>query len=666
MLTSSSILSNQPIIPNSFETLTDSSSPIASIGADIVQSLAISSPERDQDTDSASYSPSIETLIVQSPDGEADESRAVVPETQIQGVEDIDEDIWDACSPRRGGVDVSPGYGSDEDGSDFECSQPLFIFKQEEPLLMIQEEAPSHVGAGLWNLGNTCFINSVLQCFTHTVSLIESLRAYNDQESCYCNAGFCVMRALRYHIECALKPARYPISPYYFLDNINYISPEFQPYRQEDAHEFLQAFLDKLERCCVDRRSDYISSQDVNIVDQVFSGRLVSRLRCCNCDSVSERFEPTLGLSLEIEDVDDLGSALESFTRVEKLDEQLTCDNCKEKVSKEKQLLLDKLPLVATFHLKRFKNNGYYMEKVFKHVKIPLELDLQPYMNGGEESEVPIKYHLYALVEHLGLSLAYGHYSSYVRSAPKTWHHFDDSKVTRIDEDSVLSHDSYILFYAREGTPWFSNALEEMQPSPEASLLNSSSPTSVLNPTSDSGTSYENIEKSDKPFDSAHGVSNPHVKTEDNFGWISYNANEDVILSAGESSGEDSLMTELLYNSCTEKEVDSCIATERANTDDEFVPLLEIENQDSSPKKQEGSLENRDEDVETTETQEEEEEEEEEPASAQTLVASDVVETMESGFVSHGEMMKKLSPRRREMQQAIYKIASPPKKLKTS
>lgn len=43
--------------------------------------------------------------------------------------------------------------------------------------------------------------------------------------------------------------------------------------------------------------------------------------------------------------------------------------------------------------------------------------------------QVSTKYHLYALVEHFGYSLAYGHYSSYVRSAPKIWHQFDDVKV---------------------------------------------------------------------------------------------------------------------------------------------------------------------------------------------------------------------------------------------
>lgn len=96
-------------------------------------------------------------------------------------------------------------------------------------------------------------------------------------------------------------------------------------------------------------------------------------------------------LSLEIKDVDSLSSALESFTMVEKIEDpeaKFRCDNCKEEVSVEKQLMLDQAPSVATFHLKRFKTEGTSVEKIFNHVAFPLELDLQPYTIVNEKSNV--------------------------------------------------------------------------------------------------------------------------------------------------------------------------------------------------------------------------------------------------------------------------------------
>jgi len=153
----------------------------------------------------------------------------------------------------------------------------------------------------------------------------------------------------------------------------------------------------------------------------------------------------------------------------------------------------------------------------------------------------------------------------------------------------VLSQDSYILFYAREGTRWFSSVYEEMQPLVEASLLNSS-PKSVLDSSTNgeclSEISYENGDKASKPCDSA-GVSNQHVKTKEDFVSLS---NDDVFLSAESSSGEESPMGELLdpldpddsYSPCTEKESDSCLAIERATIRDDFFPLLLDQNQESS------------------------------------------------------------------------------------
>ncbi|KAH6816879.1 hypothetical protein C2S51_000482 [Perilla frutescens var. frutescens] len=334
------------------------------------------------------------------------------------------------------------------------------------PLSSLSKNADCAViGAGLENLGNTCFLNSVLQCFIHTVPLLQPIMSNGQFGHCSndCNKErFCLLCALRDLIMRSLV-SNTTVSPWDLVNNLTHISSNFQRYQQEDAHEFLQCFLDRLEGCHEPESKNCKSLQSDNIVQQVFGGRLVSNLKCCNCGHCSDTYEPSIDLSLEIDDADNLFTALHSFTKVEKIEDpetKFTCEKCNERVYVEKKLSFDQAPSVAVFHLKRFENDGSFVQKIDKHVAFPLDLDLQPYTGNGIYNYAELQYVLYAVVVHIGLRPTSGHYYCFIRLSSDMWCKFDDSNVELVHEDYVLSQEAYVLFYAKESTPWFSSFIE--------------------------------------------------------------------------------------------------------------------------------------------------------------------------------------------------------------
>ncbi|CAD6242895.1 unnamed protein product [Miscanthus lutarioriparius] len=333
------------------------------------------------------------------------------------------------------------------------------------PLSVSYRRQPKSVGAGLSNMGNTCFLNATLQCITHTVPLFLKLRSTDHFTPCsYNKDGFCSFCALKEHADESIRRSGSVIVPTKFRDSLRKLSSDFRPGQQEDAHEFLRYLLDNLHKCTLDPKSKGKGSSfdEESIVKEIFGGQLKSHLSCCECGHSSETFEPFLDLSLEINQVDHLVDALQSFTKVEQIgdsENKLTCESCNAQVCKNKQLTLHRAPDVIAFHLKRFTTLDNSVEKIDKCVAYPLEVDLKPF-HSNPDTAGELKYDLYGVVEHSGLP-NFGHYVCTIRSSPSTWYLMNDSNVDSITDSSALNQEAYILFYVRQGKfPWFSSLLE--------------------------------------------------------------------------------------------------------------------------------------------------------------------------------------------------------------
>ncbi|KAL0381666.1 UNVERIFIED_CONTAM: Ubiquitin carboxyl-terminal hydrolase 17 [Sesamum angustifolium] len=242
-----------------------------------------------------------------------------------------------------------------------------------------------------------------------------------------------------------------PFSPVGILSQIQKIGSHLSHGREEDAHDFLRNVVDRMQSIWLEEAG--VSGQwveDSTLLGLTFGGYLRSKIKCMKCSVRSEQCDRMMDLTVEINgDINTLEEALTQFTVSETLggDDKYKCSRCKSYQKAKKKLTILDAPNILTIVLKRFRSSN--LEKLDKLVQFPDILNLAPYMSGMGD-KYPI-YDLYAVVVHLTpMNAAYtGHYICYVKDFCGEWFRIDDSRVTHVDLETVLSTEAYILFYAR-------------------------------------------------------------------------------------------------------------------------------------------------------------------------------------------------------------------------
>ncbi|XP_031162148.1 ubiquitin carboxyl-terminal hydrolase 8 isoform X2 [Sander lucioperca] len=330
---------------------------------------------------------------------------------------------------------------------------------------------------GLRNMGNTCYMNSILQCLCNTPGMAE-----------YFNNNFYLEDINRQNIlghkgevaeefgviMKALWAGLYKcISPRDFKITIGKINDQFAGYDQQDSQELLLFLMDGLHEDLnkADNRKRYKEEENDHLDDQtaadlawskhkllnesiivaLFQGQFKSTVQCLTCHRKSRTFETFMYLSLPLASTSkcSLQDCLRLFSKEEKLTDnnKVFCRHCKAHRDSTKKLEIWKVPPILLVHLKRFSYEGRWKQKLQTSVDFSLDtLDLAQYVIGPKQSLK--RYSLFGVSNHYG-GLDGGHYTAYCKNAPKQrWYKFDDHEVTEISTSSVKSSAAYILFYS--------------------------------------------------------------------------------------------------------------------------------------------------------------------------------------------------------------------------
>ncbi|XP_066060871.1 ubiquitin carboxyl-terminal hydrolase 42-like [Chamaea fasciata] len=320
---------------------------------------------------------------------------------------------------------------------------PERILFPPEKICMVWQQS-QRAGTGLLNVGNTCFLNSVLQCLTYTPPLANYLLSREHSRTCH-QKGFCMLCIMEAHVNQVMHS---PVSVILPLTVLRVLTQHFEPGREEDAHDFFCCTVNAMQTACLSGFSNLdLSSQSTTLVHQIFGGFLRSRVICSNCKAISDSYEPFLDVPLDIKAALSLGAALEDFVTPEHLDGEncFQCSQCKKYAAASKTFTVHCAPKVLTVCLKRF--DCFTGGKIHKIVEYPEYLDLRPYMSQAEGEAV--LYSLYAVLVHSGVSCHEGHYFCYTKASNGLWYQMNDESVELCCLDTALRQQAYLLFYAR-------------------------------------------------------------------------------------------------------------------------------------------------------------------------------------------------------------------------
>ena len=261
------------------------------------------------------------------------------------------------------------------------------------------------------------------------------------------------------------------------------VAPQFSRATQEDAQEFLSYLLDTIHedlnrapkgdpvlyRGKLEPVKDIHSSMtdmeetaktswknhlvnNKSIIVDIFQGQIRSALTCNGCKVTTDSFDPIMYVSLPFpeertknpEVLLTLEDMLTEYTKVENLDDPISCGRCNNRQTASKKIDIWKSPNILILHLKRFRYGADGAEKIQNKVTFGIEnLDITKFVKGIHVNKS--NYNLFAVCvsglltkNHVG-TLEIGHYYTFTKNfANDKWYVIDDEIFGIVEDQEAV------------------------------------------------------------------------------------------------------------------------------------------------------------------------------------------------------------------------------------
>ena len=328
--------------------------------------------------------------------------------------------------------------------------------------------------SGLVNLGNTCFLNTALQC----LSSVKFFMGYflSDQYLEDINMKkkehefveqYAELMKVFWQENCDIKPTG-------LKDVMGKFYDPYAGFRQNDSAECYAKIVELLhEGMCYNveitpiiktaepTQLDKIKleaiaewkrrySNNYSIPLKLFHGQYWSRSKCMECGNISSSYDPFGIINLPItKSTNTLEDCINEYVLSETMDggNQIVCETCDKKCIGKRKSTVWKMPPVLTICFNRYDDFG---RKIAKHIEYPINKVSFSTLAERQEDKRAI-YDLVAVANHSG-GLQGGHYWSYGKGADGKWYCYNDESVDEMDKISdVVSNTAYYIVYVKRG-----------------------------------------------------------------------------------------------------------------------------------------------------------------------------------------------------------------------